>query len=100
MVMSTVVPAGTRNRVVCTHLPVVGLLMKYDTQSGLLLTVFCGSSCIVTWTCPADTVVKDSTGGPLSRKLMTRKDPPATTARNATTRVATRAGTDTRHHLA
>jgi hypothetical protein len=31
---------------------------------------------------------------------MTRKEAPATTARNATTRVTTRAGKDTSHHLA
>ena len=42
--MWIMLPAGTWNSVVCTHWP------KYDTQSGCELTVFCGSSCITTFT--------------------------------------------------
>src|SRR5258708_25673374 len=47
MVTLIVVPAGTLNKVVCIHFPVLGSLMKYDTQSGRLLTVACASSCSV-----------------------------------------------------
>src|SRR5215813_11323488 len=103
MVMSTRVPAGTLNSVVCTHWP-LGLLMKYDTQSGRWLTVFCASSWSMMWiVCPVLGVtpaVKSSVGGPASRKWATTNHTPATTATNATMRVVTRAGRDTSHHLA
>ncbi len=48
--MSILLPAGTENSVVCFHWCVVGSWMKYDTQSGWELTVFCASSCMTTLT--------------------------------------------------
>ena len=48
--MFTLVFAGTAKYVVWSKLPVPGFLMKYDTQSGLLVTVVSGVVIMVTFT--------------------------------------------------
>src|SRR5258708_37852982 len=97
-------PAGTWNNVVCTHLRVFGSWMKYETQSGLSVTVFCASSCMTTLTtAPVSglTFAPNATvGGVASKKWITRKAAPTAPATNATTRGTTRASRDTGHHLA
>ena len=52
IVTFTVVFAGTAKYVVWSNWPVDGFLMKYDTQSGRLVTVVCGVVIIVTSTDP------------------------------------------------
>src|ERR1035441_111283 len=74
--------------------------MKYDTQSGLFVTVFWASVCSTTLTWPPL-----AEGGAFSRgglepmKWMATKATPATTAANAISSVVTRAGSDTGYHL-
>src|ERR1700722_19329009 len=48
IVTFTLVFAGTAKYVVCSKLPVLGFLMKYDTQSGLSVTVAPGVAFLVT----------------------------------------------------
>jgi hypothetical protein len=50
MVMLTRVSAGTAKYVVWSKLPVDGFLMKYDTQSGLLVTVVWAAVIMMTFT--------------------------------------------------
>src|SRR5215475_5961315 len=102
--MLTTLPAGTLKIVVCSHCLVVGFWMKYDTQSGWVLTVFCGSSCNTTLTlAPVSGVtpeVKSTVCGLARKKCTTTNTASAATARKATSSVTTRAGRDTGHHLA
>src|ERR1700677_4320459 len=92
--------AGTSKKVVCTQALVAGSWMKYETQSGLLVTVFCGSVCSVTSTWPLLAYgVKFSVGGCASRKWKVMNRSTATTATTATSSVVARAATDTGPHL-
>src|ERR1035441_5749375 len=74
--------------------------MKYDTQSGLFVTVFWASVCSTTLTWPPLAEGGAfSTGGLEPMKWMATKATPATTAANAISSVVTRAGSDTGYHL-